>query len=58
MKLAVEAPTQVEGSDAMNVEIVPTLRTPCSRYQKYGNNEDNQPDAKNNSCFPIRMSQS
>jgi hypothetical protein len=41
MKLAVEAPTQVEGSDAMNVEIVPALRTPCSRYKKNGNDEDN-----------------
>jgi hypothetical protein len=53
----VKASPQVEGGNAMKVEIVPALRTSCSGYETYGNDEGNEPDAKNHRCRPIRMGQ-
>jgi hypothetical protein len=57
MKLAMEASAKIEGSNAIDVEIVSAPRTSCSAYKKRGNYEGNTPDAENHRCLPIRMGQ-
>ena len=56
-KPAVYASAQIEGGNAIDVEIVPAPGTACSGYKKNGNGEDNAPDAKNHGRLPVRMGQ-